>query len=87
MIFEDWCDRSRFLAKQWGNVVCDENNFGDDSTDDKSLLNFKFDNVDNDASFNAADFLASLVDEHFRGNDRFIVKIWQKLHPGKQKTL
>ena len=34
-------------------------------------------------AFTAADFFVSLVDEHFKGNDRFIVKIWQKLHPGK----
>ena len=36
-------------------------------------------------AFNAADFFVSLVDEHFKGNDRFIVKIWQKLHPGKSR--
>ena len=36
-------------------------------------------------AFNAADFFASLVDEHLKGNDRFIVKIWQKLHPGMLK--
>ena len=84
MIFEDWCDRSRFLAKQWGNAVCDEKNFAEDSSglasESRSLLNLNYEN-----DFSAADFFASLVDEHFRGNDRFIVKIWQKLHPGKKK--
>ena len=84
MIFEDWCDRSRFLAKQWGNLVCDERNLVETSTEARGLLNL---NVDNDAKFNAADFFVSLVDEHFRGNDRLIVKIWQKLHPGGSRNI
>jgi hypothetical protein len=64
--------------------VCDEQKLLDavneSGGDDLSLVRAS---ADGDAkSFNAAEFFASLVDEHFRGNDRFIVKIWQKLHPG-----
>jgi hypothetical protein len=51
------------------------------TTESHNLLNL---NNENDSTFNAADFFTSLVDEHFKGNDRFIVKIWQKLHPGKK---
>jgi hypothetical protein len=50
------------------------------TTESHNFLNL---NNENDSTFNAADFFTSLVDEHFKGNDRFIVKIWQKLHPGK----
>ena len=51
------------------------------SSESRSLLNLNYEKED----FNAADFFVSLVDEHFKGNDRFIVKIWQKLHPGKSQ--
>ena len=76
MIFEDWCDEKRFLAKQWNNVC-----ITDPVQDDQGFIK------DDDAKdFSAIQFLSAMADEHEHGNDRYIQKIWQKFHPGDKLT-
>ena len=78
MIFEDWCDQKRFLAKQWNNV-CITDTVQDQ---DQGYIPKSSDAKD----FSAIQFLSSMADEHQHGNDRYIQKIWQKFHPGDKLT-
>ena len=78
MIFEDWCDQKRFLAKQWNNV-CITDTVQDQ---DQGYISKSSDAKD----FSAIQFLSSMADEHQHGNDRYIQKIWQKFHPGDKLT-
>ena len=68
MIFEDWCDQKRFLAKQWNNV-CITDTVQDQ---DQGYISKSSDAKD----FSAIQFLSSMADEHQHGNDRYIQKIW-----------
>ena len=79
MIFEDWCDQKRFLAKQWNNVCIT------DPAQDSDSKGF-IDNKSDSKKFSAINFLSSMADEHKHGNDRYIKKIWQKFHPGDKLT-
>lgn len=77
MIFEDWCDQKRFLAKQWNNVCVT-----DTVQDSKGYIQEASESKD----FSAIKFLYSMADEHKHGNDRYIKKIWQTFHPGDKLT-
>ena len=78
MIFEDWCDQKRFLAKQWNNVCIT------DSVQDQ--VQGYIPKSSDAKDFSAIQFLTSMADEHQHGNDRYIQKIWQKFHPGDKLT-
>lgn len=75
MIFEDWCDQSRFLAKQWGNV-CQSTN--------KQLTQSSKLKIDNQLSLSK--FFANLLDEHLHSNDRYMSAIWHHFHPNEELT-
>ena len=77
MIFQDWCDEKRFLAKQWNNVCISD--FDANPPDKKGFI----DDVGN-RTFSGIQFLFSMADEARHGNDRYIQKIWQKFHPGRK---
>lgn len=78
MIFEDWCDEKRFLAKQWNNVCVTEVS---ETSSGKGFIEVE----DSDTKkFSAVKFLYSMADEQRHGNDRYIHKIWQRFNPGRK---
>ena len=77
MIFEDWCNPDRFLAKQWNNVC--KFDVKRDTGGTKSSFDMRKD-------FSVTNFLTSMLDEHQHGNDRFMQNIWEQFHQGTQLT-
>ncbi|TRY63786.1 hypothetical protein TCAL_03565 [Tigriopus californicus] len=75
MIFQNWCDPTRFLAKQWRNVC--QTDFSRETNDALSTKP----SVDT-----VTGFLKQMLDEHQHGNDRFIQTLWQKFHPNEELT-
>ena len=73
MIFEDWCDPDRFLAKQWNNVC----KFDEDHSESEGSGLKRRGKKD----FSVTSFFASMLDEHQHGNDRFMRTIWERFHP------
>jgi len=76
MIFEDWCDRKRWLAKQWSGRVCRDQVFetnGDEETSDDKFIQKEYKNKER--------FLRDMFDEYKNGNDRFMAKVWRKYNP------
>lgn len=75
MIFQNWCDPTRFLAKQWQNVC--QTDFS------KEIPNA----LSPTPSVNSVTgFFKQMLDEHQHGNDRFILALWQKFHPNEKLT-
>ena len=78
MIFQDWCDEKRFLAKQWNNVCVSD---FEDEPEKKGFIEDQGDQKNR--TFSGIQFLMSMADEARYGNDRYIKKIWQAFHPGR----
>lgn len=79
MIFEDWCDQSRFLAKRWKNVC----RFGKNT----KVKERKPLDITNDSNgLLLTNFFANMMNEHLHGNDRYISAIWQHFHPNEELT-
>lgn len=72
MIFEDWCDPDKFLAKQWPGRVCQF----DDDDDEANLIKAL-----SRSTSSASDLFAGMIDEHRHGNDRFLAAVWRRFHP------
>ena len=75
MIFEDWCDKKRWLAKQWDNV-CQDETFED--VEQPGFIQNK--------KLSTTEFLKGMLNEHKFGNDKYIARIWKKYHPGQKLT-
>ena len=75
MIFRDWCDQSRFLARQWRGRVC---RF---ETDPKKTNKFL---EGGEKPKSVSELFAGMLDEHKHGNDRYMAAIWRKFHPGEE---
>lgn len=87
MIFEDWCDPDRFLAKQWGNV-CQyeaekEESATELATEGLSALSAS---AGGGQLLSVTRVLGALLDEHQHGNDRFMRAAWSLYHPGEALT-
>ena len=83
MIFQDWCDPEKFLAKQWGHLCQEEYlkeraaKMGERSAEDESK----------GAGSSGLDSLMSAVmEEKLHGRDNFILALWKKFHPGEELT-
>ena len=78
MIFQDWCDEKRFLAKQWNNVCVTD---FDSQNENKGFINepgvVGSEDETKNKTFSAFEFLFSMADQQRHGNDRYIKKIWQ----------
>ena len=83
MIFQDWCDPDKFLAKQWGNLCQVEHLKQRAMMDERS----PDDDDDDDESKGGLDILMSAVmEEKLHGRDNFILALWKKFHPGEVLT-
>jgi hypothetical protein len=78
MIFKDWCDRDRFLAKQWDNV-CSVEYLKKKS---KSIIG----EVKSVSGGQFGNLLSVVMEEKLHGRDNFILAIWKKFHPGEELT-
>ena len=79
MIFQDWCDPEKFLAKQWRNL-CQVEYLKQRAT---MAENFP----DNGESKRGLDNLVSTVmEERLHGRDNFILALWKRFHPGEDLT-
>ena len=85
MIFQDWCDEKRFLAKQWNNVCVTD---FDSQNENKGFINepgvVGSEDETKNKTFSAFEFLFSMADQQRHGNDRYIKKIWQKFNPSRK---
>lgn len=92
MIFENWCDQDRWLAKQWKSRVCqDPELFDTDFVVNDDFKGFIQINNNNRTSSRGdksdlGPLLRGMFSEYKFGNDRYMVKIWRKFHPEAKRV-
>lgn len=92
MIFQDWCDKDKFIRKKW-QTICMEKGLKPENIGDSNLEKVidGSDNENNDKSnkFNVkyvTNMLSAVYDEFVHGQDRYISRIWFKYHPEKNQN-
>ena len=86
MIFQDWCDPDKFLAKQWGNLcqmeyLKERAAMGEKLPVDNEL---KGKNPSGRGGFKS--LMSAVMEEKLHGRDNFILALWEKFHPGEDLT-
>ena len=85
MIFQDWCDKDKFIRTKW-RTMCDDKIFSFvNNVGDSELENITDDDKQRFDISSVTKILSSVYDEYKHGQDRFIARIWHKYHPEKNQ--
>lgn len=87
MIFQDWCDPDKFLAKQWGNL-CQVEYLKERAMTGEGSVDVESKGEEDLAARSAGldTLMSAVMEEKLHGKDNFILALWKKFHPGEDLT-